>query len=54
MGNDLGVQQADPPAAPVVQVAPYVRVSTADQNCELQLRELQDYAVHQGWRLVEV
>jgi DNA invertase Pin-like site-specific DNA recombinase len=54
MGNDLSVHQAEPPATPVVQVALYARVSTADQNCELQLRELQDYAVHQGWRLVEV
>jgi putative DNA-invertase from lambdoid prophage Rac len=31
-----------------------IRVSTADQNCEFQLRELQDYAAHQGWPVVEV
>jgi DNA invertase Pin-like site-specific DNA recombinase len=28
-------------------------VSTADQNCELQLRELQLYAERQGWAMVE-
>ena len=37
------------PAAPAVRVALYIRVSTADQNCEFQFRELQDYAAHQGW-----
>ena len=54
MADDLSVHQAEPPAAPVVQVALYARVSTANQNCELQLRELQEYAVHQGWHVVEV
>ena len=52
--NDLSAREADPPAAPAVRVALYTRVSTADQNCELQLRELQEYAVHQGWHAVEV
>jgi DNA invertase Pin-like site-specific DNA recombinase len=28
-------------------------VSTADQNPELQLREIQDYADRQGWQIVE-
>jgi site-specific DNA recombinase len=54
MGNDLSVQQADPPAAPVVQVALYARVSTADQNCRLQQRELEGFASQQGWCVVEV
>jgi DNA invertase Pin-like site-specific DNA recombinase len=54
MGNDLSVQQGDPAGAPVVQVALYARVSTADQNCELQFREVQDYAAHQGRQVVEV
>jgi DNA invertase Pin-like site-specific DNA recombinase len=49
MGNDLSVHQTGLPATPVIMVALYARVSSADQNCELQLRELQDYAVHQGW-----
>ena len=31
----------------------YTRVSTADQNPELQLREIQDYASRQGWEIVE-
>ena len=31
----------------------YVRVSTADQNSELQLRELQEYAARQGWSIAE-
>ena len=54
MGNDLSVHQAQRAGAPVVQVAAYVRISTADQNCELQLRELQEYAVHQGWPVAGV
>ena len=32
-------------------VACYIRVSTPDQNSELQLRELRDYVVRQGWEL---
>ena len=29
----------------------YVRISGQDQNCELQVRELRDYAARQGWEL---
>jgi DNA invertase Pin-like site-specific DNA recombinase len=36
-----------------VKAAIYARVSTTDQNCELQLRELQSYADRQGWAIVE-
>lgn len=32
----------------------YVRVSTADQRCELQVRDLRDYAERQGWRIAEI
>jgi putative DNA-invertase from lambdoid prophage Rac len=32
-----------------MNVAIYARVSTQDQDCELQLRELRDYATRQGW-----
>lgn len=32
----------------------YVRVSRADQNCALQLRELHDYAAQHGWPVVGV
>lgn len=35
-------------------MALYIRVSTVDQNCELQLRELQEYAARQDWHVVEV
>ena len=31
----------------------YTRISTADQNSELQLREIQDYADRQRWEIVE-
>jgi DNA invertase Pin-like site-specific DNA recombinase len=36
-----------------MRAAIYARVSTTDQNCELQLRELQAYAERQGWSIVE-
>jgi DNA invertase Pin-like site-specific DNA recombinase len=35
------------------RAAVYTRVSSADQNPELQLREIQDYASRQGWEIVE-
>ena len=35
-----------------MRAAIYTRVSTADQNSELQLREIQDYAERQGWEIV--
>src|ERR1700688_939608 len=35
-----------------VRVAIYARVSTADQQCEMQLRELRQYASARGWSLV--
>ena len=31
----------------------YTRISTPDQNPELQLRELRDYATRQGWELAD-
>ena len=34
--------------------AAYIRVSTADQNTELQIRELRAYADRQGWQLTQV
>ena len=34
-----------------MKVAIYVRVSTADQNQELQLGELQDYATRHQWEI---
>ena len=35
-------------------VRAYVRVSTADQNCELQVRRLREYAERQGWHIAEI
>ncbi len=32
-----------------MRVALYCRVSTADQNCEMQLRELRQYAAARNW-----
>ena len=29
----------------------YARVSTSDQNCELQLRELREYVSRRGWQV---
>ena len=37
-----------------MKVAIYVRVSTADQNQELQLRELQDYATRHQWEIAQI
>jgi DNA invertase Pin-like site-specific DNA recombinase len=34
-----------------MKVAIYARVSIADQNQELQLRELQDYATRRQWEI---
>jgi site-specific DNA recombinase len=36
-----------------VRVVAYARVSTTDQSCEVQLRELRQYAAARGWTLAE-
>lgn len=38
----------------VQRVGVYVRVSTQDQSCELQSRELTEYARARGWEVVQV
>ena len=38
--------------SPILKAAIYARVSTQDQNCELQVRELREYACRRGWNLV--
>lgn len=38
-------------SAASVRCAIYARVSTADQNCEMQLRELRDYCQRRGWEI---
>jgi len=37
-----------------MRVALYVRVSTHDQNCELQLRELKAHADHEQWQIADI
>ena len=39
--------------AKAIRAATYAGVSTAEQNSELQLREIQDYATRQGWDITE-
>lgn len=34
-----------------MRAALYARVSTTDQSCEMQLRELREYAVRRGWKI---
>jgi hypothetical protein len=34
-----------------VRAAIYARVSTTDQNCDMQLRELRDYCQRRGWEI---
>ena len=34
-----------------MRIALYARVSTTDQSCEMQLRELRDYAASRGWQV---
>lgn len=36
-----------------MKVALYARVSTTDQNCEMQLRELRQYAKARGWKVAD-
>ena len=35
--------------SPTLRTVLYARVSTADQNCEMQVRELREYAARRGW-----
>jgi putative DNA-invertase from lambdoid prophage Rac len=36
-----------------MECAIYARVSTIDQNCEMQIRELRDYMSRRGWEVAE-
>ena len=38
---------------PIQTAAIYARVSTADQRCDLQLRDLREYCERRGWSAVE-
>ena len=34
-----------------MKAAIYARVSTVDQKCEMQLRELREYCTRRGWQI---
>jgi putative DNA-invertase from lambdoid prophage Rac len=38
---------------PIENAAIYARVSTLDQNCDMQLRDLREYCQHRGWKATE-
>lgn len=38
---------------PIETAAIYARVSTTDQTCDLQLRDLREYCERRGWRAIE-
>jgi DNA invertase Pin-like site-specific DNA recombinase len=38
---------------PIATAAIYARVSTTDQTCDLQLRDLREYCERRGWQAVE-
>src|SRR5437870_2605682 len=41
------------PTAPTKRVAVYARVSTGDQSCEPQLRDVREYVAARGWQAEE-
>jgi putative DNA-invertase from lambdoid prophage Rac len=44
-----GASSEAPPS--ILNAAIYARVSTQDQNCEMQVRELGEYVVRRGWQV---
>jgi resolvase-like protein len=42
-----------PIAKTIQNPAIYARVSTSDQNCDMQLRDLREYCHRRGWRAIE-
>src|SRR5690348_2729763 len=42
-----------PIARTIENAAIYARVSTADQNCDMQLRDLREYCARRGWKATE-
>jgi putative DNA-invertase from lambdoid prophage Rac len=45
LGNGASLKEAP------LSAAIYARVSTQDQNCEMQVRELREYAGRRGWKV---
>lgn len=41
----------DAPSSTTIRTVIYARVSTTDQNCEMQVRELREYATRRGWKV---
>jgi hypothetical protein len=52
LSKQSGVSSPEPPIQ-TVRCCLYLRVSTQDQNCDLQRRELTEYAHRRGWEIVE-
>lgn len=48
--NNKGASATE--SSSTLQAAIYARVSTQDQNCEMQVRELREYCERRGWALV--
>jgi putative DNA-invertase from lambdoid prophage Rac len=44
---------ASSPEAPPIRCCLYLRVSTQDQNCDLQRRELTEYVQRRGWEITD-
>ena len=42
-----------PTTKTIANAAIYARVSTADQNCAMQLRDLREYCKRRGWKAIE-
>jgi putative DNA-invertase from lambdoid prophage Rac len=47
----LKSEAATPGEAASLKAVIYARVSTTDQNCEMQVRELREYAQRRGWQV---
>ena len=48
--NQTGVSTTEAPST-ALRAAIYARVSTTDQTCEMQVRELCEYAARRGWQV---
>src|SRR5580704_10213833 len=53
MSRANGNSGASSEAPAFLRAAIYARVSTSDQNCEMQVRELREYADRRGWRVTD-
>src|SRR5580704_5336348 len=51
--SDLSATAERRSTEPCLRLAVYARVSTVYQQCEMQLRDLRQYAAARGWNLVD-